>query len=326
MTLTLTERLVCATYQAYAISGPGPVPAWVGDLAPPAAPIPPASNCTGYFEAPKAFVSGANHEDAGFVGRIPEGVLISIRGTTPPVLSQPLPQVYADWLLDTKIVLGAAAPAFPGKVHPGFLSAYDNLWNKAGMGQAVAASVAKHLADHPSLPKKIFVTGHSKGGAVCALVAWTLQGLLGQHRIVVRTFGSARVGDQAFATAYNAVTNIDHIRYEFDDDIVPHLPIATTLAAPMFLAPPWSVVVPQVDPGYGQVGRLGYILNDEAATIRFEGQTPGPPTPKARIAAIAARLQQVPTLQDPTLGVSYVFDCHRLNTHTNGYVRANYPE
>ncbi|HLZ82535.1 MAG TPA: hypothetical protein VKQ54_03140, partial [Caulobacteraceae bacterium] len=90
----LTQRLLCASRQAYEIrpgavgvySG-GPPPAMVSDTA-----------CVAYDVQPTGFLADTQDVDAAFAAVIPEGVLISIRGTLPPqnFLQQPLAVLF-DW-------------------------------------------------------------------------------------------------------------------------------------------------------------------------------------------------------------------------------------
>jgi hypothetical protein len=70
-----------------------------------------------------------------------------------------------------------------------------------------------------SLP--VYITGHSKGGGIAHLAAMRLNaaGILPTE---VYTYAAPRAGDEAFAAAYNHA--ISAFRYEYADDIVPHLP------------------------------------------------------------------------------------------------------
>jgi len=72
----------------------------------------------------------------------------------------------------------------------------------------------------------------------------------------------ARSVNRAFAAAYNALVP-NHIRFELNNDPVPHLPIETSelVAAlehaglPTYIGQEWT----SLDPGYGAVGKLCYI-------------------------------------------------------------------
>jgi hypothetical protein len=59
---------------------------------------------------------------------------------------------------------------------------------------------------------------------VAALAAWSLQGN-GGTPVKVVTFAGAQPGDAAFRAGYEAA-GIDHTRYEYNNDIVPHLPLS----------------------------------------------------------------------------------------------------
>jgi len=77
------------------------------------------------------------------------------------------------------------------------------------------------LADN----KKLFITGHSKGGSVAHLCCgpvrlWQRRPWIGYHSAHVRR---AHPGDQAFADAFSRLVK-DVVRYEYGDDLVPHVP------------------------------------------------------------------------------------------------------
>lgn len=199
---------------------------------------------------------------------------------------------------------GGTPPGFPGKVHFGFYQSFSKLWSK--LQPAVNSAVHAH-------PKKaIFITGHSKGGAVCPLVAWRLHKDFGStHTIAVRTFAAPRSGDVVFAQAYNdAVPN--HVRYEFDSDIVPHLPIATALAAAIGFSAPAAAFISTFDPGYGEVGELGYI--------HANGSISG-----AKLGLDASRFTALTTLLLTEAGRAEMVACHGVSAASDGYVRAAYP-
>ena len=59
---------------------------------------------------------------------------------------------------------------------------------------------------------------------MAALAAWSIQAIAGTPVKVV-TFAAAKPGDAAFRAAYEAA-GIDHTRYEYNVDIVPHLPLS----------------------------------------------------------------------------------------------------
>ena len=58
---------------------------------------------------------------------------------------------------------------------------------------------------------------------MAALAAWASRATAGTPPLKVVTFAAAKPGDAAFRAAYQAA-GIDHTRYEYNIDIVPHLP------------------------------------------------------------------------------------------------------
>jgi len=291
-----TNRFRSASRHAYFIRPDGSVPGSGAEIGPP----------VGYTGAPVGVIAGEGI-DAGLVASVPEGVIISIRGTTPPFEGAPPLKVIKDWAQNTGALLTAAGghpPGFPGKIHFGFYQSFSKLWTE--LQPVVKAQVTAH-------PKKaIFVTGHSKGGAVCPLIAWRLHKDFGDtHSIKVRTFAAPRCGDGAFALAYNAAVP-DHVRYEFDDDIVPHLPVATALASAIGFSAPAAGFISMIDPGYGEIGELGYIK----ANGTISGATTG---------LEASRFASLTSLLVSGLGPATIVACHGISKSTDGYVKAQYP-
>lgn len=298
--MSLTLRLLVAARHAYKIERDGPLPSLTA-----------APNAVGYLAPPQGFRAGMDNQDGGFVATVPEGVVVSIRGTTPPNLILKTPrQVIVDWACDALAMLikaGGAPPGFPGKVHFGFYKSFMRLWQTLGPATKAQVEAFVQTGRAPT----IFITGHSKGGAICALAAWRLKLDFPAARIVVRAFAPPRIGSRTFATAYNkAIT--DHIRYEYDDDVVPHLPLATELADELGVPKVAAALLSIVDPGYGQVGRLRYIQSDG----KIVDDTPD--LVARRAAALLTRLQAGE--------YGRVVDCHGIDKPTAGYVRAAYPD
>lgn len=202
MAIDLTGRLLCACSQAYGIltSGPAPMPQ-------------PRAGYVGWSGTPKAFASGIDKIDAVLVGETPGEIIVAFRGTL-PFDSPNRRQMILDWLDDLDAPL-ITDPGLPGLVHQGFSMAVNILWAQ------VQPVVAALLAVSPQRP--VYITGHSKGGAVAFLAGWLAKQAFPTAAIHVCTFAAARCGDQTFATAYNAALP-QTARYEYADDIVPHLP------------------------------------------------------------------------------------------------------
>ena len=162
------------------------------------------------FQPPGPIVinnTGTERINACLVGRNTNGIIVAFRGTLPADTYDG----FADWVED---LFAEPLPChgFPGKVHSGFCADINALF------PAVLAAV-KSL-DPISTP--VYVTGHSKGGALASLCAY----LLSQAGIRVRqvvTFASPKTGDSGFQAGYQQVIR-NQIRYENYGDLVPLVP------------------------------------------------------------------------------------------------------
>jgi hypothetical protein len=167
--------------------------------------------------------------DLALVGRVNEGVVVAFRGTLPPFFAGDNDgwSVLLDWLNDT-MSLCIETPDYAGGVHMGFAESTRRLWEDgegtAGVKAAVQAMLAQGRADGRSR-RHLFVTGHSKGGALANLTAFraACQSEWRDMGVSVATFAAARAGNAAFALAYEA-SRIACLRYEIPSDLVPHLP------------------------------------------------------------------------------------------------------
>jgi len=84
-------------------------------------------------------------------------------------------------------------------------------------------ALTKHLSEDKVNDKRIWITGHSLGGALCSLYA----GMLIENNIDVYgiyTFASPRPGSPQFEKQLNKKVKGPHYRVVNDGDIVPHLP------------------------------------------------------------------------------------------------------
>lgn len=208
---TLDGQAICASNWAYAIAQTGPVPV-------PQAYAVYASGAG--LRNVCGVATGSSRIDAAFVGTGANGVVLAFRGTLPPS-SPDHQQTLKDWLNDLEFGL-VSGDKLPGRVHHGFLGALDSLW------AALSVELAKQLAASPV--KRLLVTGHSKGGAMAHLAAAriALCNIVHGSDITVRSFEGAHPGDAAFADAYQRQVG-DVLRYEFTDDLVPHLPPSLSL-------------------------------------------------------------------------------------------------
>ncbi len=185
-------------------------------------PSSPAYNGVGFLSKPVAVIGGNRHIDACLIGETSEAVILAFRGTLPLSInagSEQSPDALMtsidDWLHDADAVLVAASGDIrDGQVHQGFKSALDSLW------EDIAARL--HVLQPAGSSRPLLVTGHSKGGSVAYLAAMRAQHA-GFNVGGVYTFAAARPGNEDFAAACESQFS-ELWRFEYQDDIVPHLP------------------------------------------------------------------------------------------------------
>jgi hypothetical protein len=249
MALPLNCLLLCASGAAYDIALDTGV----------YTPDPIFSPAVAYTSAPTAI--SLNQINACLVGQTAIGIIVAFRGT--------VPTSWVDWLNDVIAEPGSFA-GLPGLVHTGFALAV----------QSVLAQVAAAVNGlKPGVGNPVYVTGHSKGGAMAPLAAYLLQ----QHNKIpiqqVVTFAAPRVGNGVFAAGYQAVFN-NHVRYENYGDLAPLVPPTQAASGVLANAVSW---IPEVgaelaklfrDAGqwnYTSVGSEEYIDYDYSVI-------PNPPT------------------------------------------------
>lgn len=206
-------RLLCASNAAYGI-------AFANDLA--------FEELQPYFararfdgnDPPVCFVGGQNGIHAALVGTLagPESpVVVAFRGTHPPDIDgiTDVAGFVQDWANNFE-ALPVRVPQVPGHVHGGFWEGLDCLWTAPFLNEIERRLGASEVG-------RLYLTGHSKGGAMAHLATMRFLEERGLRVAAVVTFAAARSGTQDFADAYHA-RNIDSRRYEYGDDLVPHLP------------------------------------------------------------------------------------------------------
>lgn len=110
-----------------------------------------------------------------------------------------------DWLTNIRF---AMVPELGGKAHRGFCEALDAIWS----------IFFTKLKTHTDAGRKLWITGHSLGGALATLAARRLP--TSMKPVGVYTFGQPRVGDTAYAKKYK----LKHHRFVNNKDIVPTVP------------------------------------------------------------------------------------------------------
>jgi hypothetical protein len=247
---TVEGRLICACTCTYAVIADGQFVLDPADV---------YTAGAGFLQPPVTFVGGEELINGCLVGSLADGVVVAFRGTLPfDIHKHP---TLLDWLGDFNL-RPEPVDGYPGQVHTGFLTALGTLLDR------VVAEVGRQRVG-AAAQQPLLVTGHSKGGALAALAAWRLQTAAGIPTRVV-TFAAPKAGNRAFRDAYNA--QIDHTRYEYGDDIVPHLPASeggflNVLSNLPFIGNRFSGLG-RFD--YEPVGKLRYINTSGA----FEEDTP----------------------------------------------------
>jgi hypothetical protein len=289
---TLEGRLLCASGAAYAITGSEPT------LAPD--PMNVYLNGAGFVRDPAVVRGGPREIDGCLVGEIEDGIVVAFRGTLPFNIHQI--SSIRDWINDFEADPINAA-GFPGAVHRGFFSALDVLAD--GIAAQLQQQRVGALANMPLL-----ITGHSKGGAVAGLAAWKFQGIENTPVKVV-TFAAAKPADAQFRAAYTQA-GIDHVRFEYNDDIVPHVPLSTGGFVDLLRA------IPFIGSQLNNLNRFDYQPVGVLQYINQLGQVQGedPLLRAQRDATLVAELLQGHFLQ---IGSDHAIGCG------SGYMRAVAP-
>lgn len=151
-------------------------------------------------------------DSQAFMATNRDTILIAVRGTE-GLFSH-------DLIQDGKFAQRSCpeALASAGSAHHGFLQAFEYLW----------PIVKKYCEGHgeglDGGHKRIFVTGHSLGGAVATLLACAIYLAFEDNPVTLYTYASPRVGDIEFARRWNHL--LPHLRHVFRHDIIPATPPA----------------------------------------------------------------------------------------------------
>ncbi|MBL8484971.1 MAG: lipase family protein [Rhodocyclaceae bacterium] len=233
---TLTCRMLCAAECAYGIQPDQPF-----------TPRQPWYDAVGWLDAPVPVVAGLEQIDAALIGANGDGIVLAFRGTLPPTPPLSL-SIVLDWLQDF-LAVPVPAAGFPGRIHDGFRIALTRLWPQ------ILAQINELRARHPAAP--IYVTGHSKGGALASLGAWRLRQETGLTAAQVIAFASAHAGNRDFVAAYNPV--LTQTRFENYLDLVPFMPPGLNL-------PGFVRKIPDLAPLFDKTGDWDY---EPAGTLQY---------------------------------------------------------
>ena len=139
-------------------------------------------------------------------------IIISVRGTE-GLISH-------DMVLNSKFIKHPCPEALAsvGSAHHGFLQAFEYLW------PVVKNYCDEHGEGIGGEYKRIFVTGHSLGGATATLLACAICFEFKDNPVTLYTYASPRVGDIEFARHWNHL--VPHLRHVYRNDIIPAVPPA----------------------------------------------------------------------------------------------------
>lgn len=189
------------------------------------------NDAVGWLPGSPIPISGgaANDIDACLVGvNSDDGIILAFRGTLPPALDW---ASFFDWAQNIFMVAPIAAPPLPGKVHEGFWHAIQAIWSP------ILTEVLQLQTLYPG--RSLYITGHSKGGAMAilaaALLAFSKPADIPQPAAVV-TFAAPHAGDSTFA-AHFPLAAIPVTPYENYLDLVPFLPPTQVFFEAMTLLP-----------------------------------------------------------------------------------------
>lgn len=145
----------------------------------------------------------------GFIAHQKRAVYLIFRGT----------QNSTEWINNLNARLTSFLIDGHGSVHDGFLTLYLNVRDKL-------LDVAK------TFPKKseIHLAGHSLGATLAVLAACDLESTLGLKVASLYTFGSPRIGDNDFATAFNRSFAHKSFRIANSSDMVTEVPFPSRFA------------------------------------------------------------------------------------------------
>ena len=160
------------------------------------------------------FRAGLKKIDLCYVAEREEDIILSFRGT--------LSHSILDWLNDANAI-PITVQNIPGQLHKGFYDSVNRLRNvDSSLGGKLDEIILQKMQE---TNKPLTITGYSKGAALAPIAAAVLKEIvgIGKDKIRVFIFEPPRPGDEHFAKYFNDKFP-STIRYEYKNDIVPHLP------------------------------------------------------------------------------------------------------
>lgn len=166
---------------------------------------------------PSAVVLDKDKDILAFIGWWPdiEGIVVVFRGTSSASLK--------NWI--DNLTTGTTDVSFPSAEHPHVKihTGFWRTWLNSTLRTKLQAALEALLHDHPAAP--VYFVGHSLGGALAQISAMDLKFEYELTDVNVYTFGSPRVGNNAFAELVSAATSASW-RFTHGRDVVPSVPLA----------------------------------------------------------------------------------------------------
>lgn len=155
----------------------------------------------------------------GYVARLPGAVILAFRGTEP--------KKFKDWITDLHATPAAFDWIFKsgppiGNIHAGFGHALaDTL---PAISEPFRAALQQRKGE--AAPPRLFITGHSLGGALAALAAGVCSFLDGWIYPIagLYTYGQPRVSTHVASNTFDREFGARHFRCVNHDDLVPRVP------------------------------------------------------------------------------------------------------
>lgn len=137
----------------------------------------------------------------GYVAMIGDTAVVMFRGTNPPEIQ--------DWFANLN---NRAFKSEHGQVHAGFWASYETLHD-----QLIEVLRQKQ-------PKRIWITGHSLGGALAVICSYRLMTDESKEIAGVMTFGQPRVGSPEFCKYMESTLSGRMVHFVNENDLVPRIP------------------------------------------------------------------------------------------------------
>jgi len=159
-----------------------------------------------------------------------------------------------DFLSDL-VAIPSGDDGIEGRAHIGFIAALDQAWDEKG-GLETDQGLPRALARLRNKDQKVWLTGHSLGGALAELAAARLikeKKLSSQDIGGIITFGQPRVGNAEFASKYDRGYDLKkrHVRFVNNNDVVAG-------------SPPRGFKIGKLKlPEFRHVGRIAFINRAE---------------------------------------------------------------